>query len=66
MLICTETLPKQTFQRITLYRGWYLLSCQCKSKAGVYTALFPNQDRNAGVTTPNIILKYLLEIDRSR
>jgi len=66
MLIFTETLPKQSFQRIALYRGRYLLSCQRKSKAGMYTALFSNQDRNAGVATPNIVLKYLLEINRSR
>jgi len=66
MLIFTETLPKQPFQRIALYRGRYLFSCQRKSKAGVHTALFSNQDRNAGVAAPNIVLKYLLEIERSR
>jgi hypothetical protein len=66
MLIFTETLPKQSFQRIALYRCRYLLSCQRKSKAGVYTALFSNQNRNTGVATPDIVLKYLLEIYRSR
>jgi len=66
MLIFTETLPKQPFQRIALYRGRYLLSGQRKSKAGVHAALFSNQDRNAGVAAPNIILKYLLEFYRPR
>jgi len=66
MLIFTETLPKQSFQLIALYRVRYLLSCHRKSTAGMYTALFSNHDRNAGFATPNIVLKYLLEINRSR
>jgi hypothetical protein len=66
MLILTEALPKQPFQRISLHRCRYLLACQRKPEAGAYTAIFTNQNRNAGVATANIVLKYLLKIVRSR
>jgi hypothetical protein len=66
MLIFTEAFSKQPFQRIPLYRGWNLLSCQRKSEAGAFTALFSDQDRNARVATAKIVLKNLLKIDRSR
>jgi hypothetical protein len=66
MLVFTEAFPKQTFQRISPYRGRHLLSCQRKSEAGAYTAIISNQDSNTGVTATNIILKYLLKVVRSR
>jgi hypothetical protein len=66
MLVLTEAFAKQTFQRISLYRGRYLLSRQRKSQAGANTATFSNQDRNTGIATAIIFLKYLLKFDRSR
>jgi hypothetical protein len=66
MLVFTEAFPKQTFQRISLYRGRYLLSCQRKTETWAHTGIFSNQDRYTGIATPNIVLKYLLKIERSR
>jgi hypothetical protein len=66
MLLFSETLPKQSFQRISLYRGRNLLSCQRKTKTRMSAAIFSNQDRYAGVATAKIVLKNLLKFDRSR
>jgi len=68
MLIPAKAFAKQSLQRITFYRCWYLLPGNRKSEAGIGPAwtrspLFRNQDCNTGVAAADIILKYLLKVE---
>ena len=65
MLVSTKTLPKNPLQRIPFYSGRNLLSCQRESKARISTCFLSDQNRYASVTATNIVLKYLLKIDRT-
>ena len=66
MPVLAKALSKQPFQRISLHRGWYLFTCYRKSDTRAYARIFTNQKRDTVVANSNIVLKYLLKIDRAR
>ena len=65
MLILAKTLTKQPLQRIALYRVRNLFPGDSESETRVISRFFSDQDCNTGVAPSNIVLKYLLELDRA-
>ena len=65
MLILAKTLAKQPLQRITLYRLRNLFPGYSESETRMTSRFFTDQDCNTGVAPSNIVLKYLLELDRA-
>ena len=66
MPVFAKTLAKQAFQRISLDRDRYLLTCYRKSDARAISHILAYQKRDAGVANSNIVLKNLLKIDCAR
>ena len=65
MLIFAKTLTKQPLQRIALYRLRNLFPGDSESETRVVSRFFSDQNCETGVAQSNIVLKYLLEIDRA-
>lgn len=66
MLRFAEAFAKQPFQLVALYRRRYLFTRYRKSKARSIPAFFPDQYRDAGVSTSKIVLKDLLKLGSTR
>ena len=66
MLRFAEAFPKQALQLVSTYRCRYLLARYRKPQTGEITLFFTYQDRDTGVSTAEIILKYLLKFESSR
>ena len=65
MLILAKTLAKQPLQRIALYRLRNLFPGYSESETRMVSLFFSDQDCNTGVAPSNIVLEYLLELDRA-
>ena len=63
--VLAEAFPKQAFQRIPLYRFRNLFTRYRESETRVFALSGSDQDRYAIVAATNIVLKYLLKIDRA-
>lgn len=66
VLVSAKTFPKQSFQAIAPGCLRHLFACYRKSEARAFTGFRADQDGDACVAASNIVLKYLLKIDRSR
>lgn len=62
----TKTLAKQAFQPVSVDGTGHLLARNGKPQARTVAFLSPYQDCQAGVSTTEVIPKYLLEFDSSR
>lgn len=60
-----KAFAKQAFQCIPFYRLRDLFTRYCKSEARVFTLSCSDQDGYTIVAATNIVLKYLLKIDRA-
>ncbi len=65
MLILAKTFTKQPLQRIALYRLRNLFPGNSESETRVASRFLSDQDCDTGVAPSNIVLKYLLELDRA-
>jgi len=64
-LIPAKAFTKQSLQHIAFYRGRYLFPGDRKPEARALARFIRNQNCNTGIATSDIVLKYLLEIDRT-
>lgn len=65
MLILAKTFTKQPLQRIALYCLRNLFPGYGESETRMATRFVSDQDCDTGVAPANIVLKYLLELDRA-
>ena len=66
MLISTKAIAEQALQFIAFHCLCYLFTRYRKTQTRTIASLFTNQDCNTGIAASNIILKYLLELERAR
>jgi hypothetical protein len=66
MLSLAKTLAKQPLEPVSTDGSWYLFTRDSEPQARTLARLSSYQDRYAGVSTPEIILEYLLKFAGSR
>jgi len=66
MLCPAKAFTEQPLQLVSLYRCRYLFSRYRKSQARAVTRFSSDKDRDTGVSTSKIVLKYLLKLESTR
>ena len=66
MLCSAKAFAKQAFEPVSFYCFGYLLTRYCEPQSWTTARYFTDQDRNAGVSTAEIVFKYLLKFASTR